>query len=319
MRNALVGPRREEPPRERGCAAADRDPSAAGRRTPSAEPAEARRSWRSNVTSWRARLVERTDEPSLSSYYSAARSHESGHRNFLTENPSRSLDALIAVTRLPTLSATLSKGVEGRAILAALLRPALFRTPLGATSVAVLAIPADAREYSLGAGKQTLRRKVRSAQRRGIVYRSVAVSERAELLLRANMAEQDHADEQYRVSDPQNTDLLRYGLWLAAFSADGTPLMLCVTPTDGQWALLRYFRTLGSGPEYSDSRYLMCQALVDELSARGVRYLVDSSHPIDLQNGLRHFQRMVGFRLARVVPKRPWLTFAIAMVRGSEH
>jgi hypothetical protein len=76
--------------------------------------------------------------------------------------------------------------------------------------------------------------------------------------------------------------------------------MLSVTPNDGEWAQLRYFRTLGSGPEHSDSRYLMTQVLVAALSERGVRRLVDGVHPADLPNGLRHFQRMVGFRLARV-------------------
>jgi hypothetical protein len=44
----------------------------------------------------------------------------------------------------------------------------------------------------------------------------------------------------------------------------------------------------------------MTQVLVATLSERGVRKLVDGIHPADLPNGLRHFQRMVGFRLARV-------------------
>ena len=32
----------------------------------------------------------------------------------------------------------------------------------------------------------------------------------------------------------------------------------------------------------------------------GVHYLVDHSSPIGLSNGLRHFQRMLGFRINRV-------------------
>ena len=48
----------------------------------------------------------------------------------------------------------------------------------------------------------------------------------------------------------------------------------------------------------------MTQVLVETLSARGVRYLVEGTHPAELPNGLRHFQRMVGFRLHRVVARR---------------
>jgi hypothetical protein len=41
-------------------------------------------------------------------------------------------------------------------------------------------------------------------------------------------------------------------------------------------------------------------ALVAALAERGVRHLVDSTPPPQLSNGLRHFQRMVGYRYARV-------------------
>jgi hypothetical protein len=48
----------------------------------------------------------------------------------------------------------------------------------------------------------------------------------------------------------------------------------------------------------------MTQVLVETLAARGVRYWVEGTHPAELPNGLRHFQRMVGFRLHRVLARR---------------
>ena len=84
-----------------------------------------------------------------------------------------------------------------------------------------------------------------------------------------------------------------------AVSRDGDPLLLSVTPTDGEWALLRWFRTLGQGDEYSNSRCLMSPAVVEALSVRGVRCLIDTTPPRRLPSGLRHFQRMVGFRIVR--------------------
>ena len=39
---------------------------------------------------------------------------------------------------------------------------------------------------------------------------------------------------------------------------------------------------------------------VERLRAEGVRHLVDTRSPAELPNGLRHFQRMLGFRICRV-------------------
>ncbi len=51
--------------------------------------------------------------------------------------------------------------------------------------------------------------------------------------------------------------------------------MLSVTPIDGEFALLGHFRTIGSGDEQSDARYLMTDVLVEQLVDRGVRFLAD--------------------------------------------
>jgi O-antigen/teichoic acid export membrane protein len=240
-------------------------------------------------------------EQSLSDFWGRFVDSGSGSVAFLLRHPLETAAALLAIARLPRREAVLGDTVDGRALHLALDRPGPFGTPLGATGVAVLDVPADPEEYSLGASRQTLRRKARKASKSGVTWRPVDdPAERRALLRLANECEQAHADEQYRIEAPDNTDLLDHDLWLAAFAADGTPLLLSVTPTDGEWAQLRYFRTLGAGQEHSDTRYLMTQVLVETLSPLGVRHLADGVHPTELPNGLRHFQRMVGFRLARV-------------------
>jgi hypothetical protein len=164
-------------------------------------------------------------------------------------------------------------------------------------------------QYSTGASKQTLRRKVRQAQRLGISWAEVNdPEERRELLKRANECERTHPDVTYRNHSPSNSDLLSYRLWLVAHAADGRPLMLSVTPVDGDLALIRYFRTLGVGEEQTNARYLMTEVLVERLVSLGVRYLIDGSSPFWLPNGLRHFQQMLGFRLVRIRIGRPSLS-----------
>jgi hypothetical protein len=73
-----------------------------------------------------------------------------------------------------------------------------------------------------------------------------------------------------------------------------------VVPVDGEWSSLWYYRTIGQGQAQSDARYLLMDALVEELVLPGVRYLLDGRAPAGLPNGLRHFQRMAGFRIYRV-------------------
>ena len=44
----------------------------------------------------------------------------------------------------------------------------------------------------------------------------------------------------------------------------------------------------------------MSKVLVDHLVRRGVRYLADQGSPVGLPNGLRQFQRGLGFRSYQV-------------------
>jgi hypothetical protein len=211
-----------------------------------------------------------------------------------------SWSAFRAVRRLPRLEAAPTGSAGGRAVRRVLASRASYGIPARLLGTAALEVPADPDDYLAGRRAQTLRRRIRSAERRGLKVRRVEErSERHDLVAMANRAEQSHVDPAYRVPTPHNDDLLDHDLWLTVEDPEGRVLLLAVTPVDGELATLRYFRTLGSGDAHSDARYLATGALVAELAALGVRYLLDTATPAEQTNGLRHFQRMVGFRYVR--------------------
>ena len=264
-------------------------------------------------------LDGRTTEPALAAYfdcYMAAREdsattrklgkHDKGllAAGFVASHPFQTLCAGVAMARLPRYRARLRPTPDGHAVRAALKTRTLGVVPMRSIGAAVLQIPAQEGEYRLGASRQTLRRKIRSAEKRGVTWRLVtSPEERRELLTLVDRSESEHPDQRYRREDPDNRDLLDHDLWLVA-EASGEPLLISVTPTDGEWASLRCFRTLASSPVHSDARYYALAQVVDQLGARGVRHLVDGTPPTNLTNGLRHYQRMVGFRYARVAIRR---------------
>ena len=146
---------------------------------------------------------------------------------------------------------------------------------------------------------------MRQAQRLGVRWASVKDPEERQRLLRlAEEWERTHHDLRYRNPNPDISGLLNHRLWLVAYSAEGRPLLLSVTPVDGEFALLSYFRTLGAGKEHSNARYLMTEVLVEQLIDFGVRYLVEAGS-LAIPNGIRHFQRIVGFRIVRIRIARP--------------
>jgi hypothetical protein len=92
--------------------------------------------------------------------------------SYMMRRLGRSLRALIALCRLPCLRIAPSAGIEGAAICAPLLRnSALWRVT--GLAAAVLSLPHEPGQYSLGAPNQTLRRKVRQARRLGIYWAEV--------------------------------------------------------------------------------------------------------------------------------------------------
>ncbi len=220
-------------------------------------------------------------------------------------HPVLSVRALNHLLNLPVLVAELSDSVGGRAVREGLIRNSgPIATPVhSATSVLVL--PDKPEDYSVGASKQTLRRKCREAEKRGVRWSLVTdPNERVRLADLADARDRSHPREEYRRESGTNHTLIPHPLWLAAYAADGRPLLVSVTPTDGEWAMLRYFRTTEDSPEASAARYLMTRVLAEHLIERGVRYLGDNSSPMGVQNGLRHFQRMLGFRICRVTRRQ---------------
>lgn len=229
---------------------------------------------------------------------------ESGRRRirYVLREPQRFLHLLAEIRKLAVVRVERpSDRAGGRAVRQVIDLRGPYGVPARWWGSAALAVPANASDYLEGPQAQTLRRKIRAAERHGISSRLVQPDERMSLLTRASGVEQVHRDEQYRVATPQNDDLLEHDLWMVTEDPPGNPLLLAVIPVDGAFATLRYFRTLGAGESYSLSRYLATNAVVAELSKQGVRWLLDTAPSGAQTNGVRHFQRMVGFGYVRIV------------------
>ena len=249
------------------------------------------------------------DEPEVvvsrffTSYSAAGRSW--GAR--LLEQAPRALAASRAARSLPVLSVDVSDADEGRVIRRGLshlgrrtYKTGFLRTPLHEVA-SVLILPRAPQQYADGSSKQTLRRKSRAAERAGVRWVAVDdVAERRRLVALSQTRERDHPQERYRSADVDNTRLLDFRLWLVAYSAEDVPLLMAVVPTDGEWSMLAYFRTLEDSTTASNARYLMSWVLAEALVERGVRYLVDTATMSNLPDGLRHFQHMLGYQVVRV-------------------
>lgn len=221
-------------------------------------------------------------------------------RNFAIRNPSISLKAILGHIFLPRLSAKLSSASSGQEIKNALGRRFIFGLfSLGFLGACVLPIPKNAAEYSEGSSKQTLRRKVRAARKAGVTWRSVTdPSEQRKLI--DTLHDFISSKTRIRLEGNDWSDLVGKHLWTVGLGPDGTPLLIAVTPYDGEWASLHLFVTLGETPMHSDARYYLTQIVVERLSSLGVRYLVNTDSADNLPAGLWHFQKMLGFSVARV-------------------
>lgn len=239
-------------------------------------------------------------ESQLSAYFeSYVEAGKPGGLRFTLRQPRATLAALRTLRSMPLVPFTVGRTTEGELVA----RAVLDRPGWGVlrSAVSVLRVPEDAAEYLEGSSKQTLRRKIRAAEKAGVTWRRIDdPAERRRLLARADAYERTNARETYRNESADNSHLLDVRLWIGAFDADNEPLMLSITPFDGDWAALSYFRTFSPNPAASDTRYLMSKVLVDHLAVLGVRAVADTVNPAHLQNGLRHFQRMVGFRIEHV-------------------
>lgn len=233
-----------------------------------------------------------------------------GYYGYIVRRPRKCLGALIALFRLPCLYVAPSAVGEGAAIRAtlsprsaALLSPRATLVRVFGLTTSALRLPLEPGQYSLGRPKQALRTNARHARRLGVCWAEVSdPQERQELLKLSQEHRRFHPNVKYRKLNPNISEaahLLSYRLWLVAYSAEGRPLLLSVTPVDGEVAIVAHFATIGSGEEQSRARYLMAEVLVEHLVGRGVRYLVDGGWPA-VPNGIRYFQRLLGFRIVRI-------------------
>lgn len=260
------------------------------------------------ATPARADRRSRVDEPALAAFWDAYVDSPHQRVGFVLRHPWRLLLAVLAVLRLPRVAVHVPGRRRGRSghpdvvsVVDTLDAPGFARIPARATGMAALEVPPDGASYSEGSRRQTLRRKCRAAERRGMTCRRVDDrAERERLVALTHAAEQQHPDDDYRRETPDNTDLLDHDLWLVVEDADGEPVLVAVAPLAGDVAVLRYFRTLTWGPGPSDARYLATRCLVESVAERGARWLVDPQHPGEQRNGVREFQRMVGFRYVRL-------------------
>lgn len=209
--------------------------------------------------------------------------------------------AFRALGALPRYRVHTSSSLDGLDVRRLLKRSLFNRTALRG-AMAALVLPEDPADYLKGSSKSkwTLRRRTRAARELGITTRVIEDAAEREVLLRAADAyERSNPRADYRDEAADNTDMLGMTTWLAAFDSSGNAIALAVLPTDGAWSALRYFRTLANTEEATMARYLVMESLVTHLRHRGVRFIGAGVGPHRLPNSLRHFQRIVGFRLIR--------------------
>ncbi len=230
-------------------------------------------------------------------YLSEYAGSDSSKLDFLRRHPLKSVNAAIAVRRLQLLRCSPSaNGVEGEVMRSAM---RWMSTPFATT--AVLMLPECPDDFGTGASNQTLRRKVRLAERLGVKWTLVDDPAERRALLSASLDfERTHPIERYRIVDAEHPELLDVRLWSAAYADDGRPVLLSVTAVDGEWALNYYYRSIGTGDEQSHARYLALYELGRHLAGTGVRYLFDTTMVTRTTEGLRHFQKMAGFRVVRL-------------------
>jgi hypothetical protein len=235
---------------------------------------------------------------------------ESGRGGFgyPLRNPLTSLHALRAIRKLPVVDAAAqSETPGGQEVRRVLDQKGPLGLPARWWGFAVCPITDGPADFLKTPDGKRLRYYLRRANAEGLSCRAVNPTERTGILERANQREQDHPNPNYRVTQPRNDDMLGHDLWLVAEDDTGEPLLLAVVAVDGQFAVLRYFRTLGDSERHSLSRYLAHQCIIEALTAEGVRWLIDTDPPAAQTNGVRLFQRNLGFRYVNIrrIKERP--------------
>ena len=222
----------------------------------------------------------------------------------VVRHPIQSLQALHAVQKLPFVYPNEPAATpSGREVERVMHQKGPLGFPARWWGFAALPVPEDPQASLETPEAKRLRYHLRWAAAENIAPRPVHPDERTSLVERANERDRTHTDPTYRIVEPRNEDLLEHDLWVVAQDGTGEPLILAVAAVDGEFAVLRYFRTLGDDEKHSLSRYPAHLSLVESLADRGVRWLLDPVPPGAQTNGVRLFQRNMGFRHVRI--RRP--------------
>ena len=240
-------------------------------------------------------------EEFVSRYFEDFAGRSESQLKYVLRHPVATAATLRAIRDLPELRIQLSAGGQGAAIREQLDLARLRRNVLaGATSV--LGLPERAEDYSRGSSGSTyaIRKRGKVAQDLGVRIEPVDTAEqRLHLCGVADAYERVNPREASRNERADNSDMLDHRYWFVA-QVDDRPVGLAVLPADGQWAAMRYFRTLEVSDVATLARYLMMQEVVSTLVGNGVRMVVVGLGPHRMNNGVRQFQRMMGFRVVRL-------------------
>ena len=236
---------------------------------------------------------ESEDEKNLSTLLTVY----AGPRPWELRHPWAALRAFLLLRRLPVHSFHPSGTTEGAIIANRLKRSHFGVSTVLHEAVALIEISGSGEAWN---GNKSARKHARRALRAGVEWERVTDrAQKVELLQQVQTRLQPHLMQYHGATDIDTDTMLASGLWLVG-SLDGRPLVVAAAATDGEWSVLTLFCRLESTAVAGSTRYLMTQVLVEELSSRGVRYACDSASPLRLPAGLRHFARMVGFRIHRV-------------------
>ncbi len=236
---------------------------------------------------------ESDDEKKLSTLLAA----HAGPRPWELRHPWAALRAFMLLRRLPVCTFHPSGTTEGAIIAKRLKRSHFGVTTVLHEAVALIETPGPGESWS---GNKSARKHARRALRAGVQWESVSDrAQKAQLLQGVQTRLLPRLMEYHGATDIDTDTMLESSLWLVG-SLEGRPLVVAAAATDGEWSVLTLFCRLESTAVAGSTRYLMTQVLVEELGRRGVRYACDSASPLRLPPGLRHFARMVGFRIHRV-------------------
>ncbi len=184
----------------------------------------------------------------------------------------------LVLARLPHLTLTPSTSPGGRAI-ADYLRSRRYGVPVNRLAQTVLPIPPTVEDYLRGRRRQAVRTNIRRAREAGVTCRPLRIGDECALL----------GVPVELISHPGDA-------WWGAFDARGRTLALAIVSLDGEWAMLNALKSRSHL-----ARYLLHTEIVSFLAASGVRrLLVNGGAGLVLDDGLRYFQRRLGYEVVHV-------------------